>query len=690
MKLSPAIAAGLLAATWLLPSAAAQPTLSRAVPAGFPPGKTTEFTLHGAKLSGATAVWTSFGAEVEIVADKQEKPDAARLQLRITPAEDLPVQIGALVVATGEGATAPLLVMIDDLPSVAESGKSTSAETAQAISTLTAVDGVSQAGSGDVFSLEVKEGQKVSFEAVAQRLGSKFDPVLWLRDADGHVLRLADDDPGLGGDCRFSHTFEKAGRYLLEVRDNAYRPGLVYRLRVGDFPIVSTPYPLAVQGGTKTRLGFAGSDADDAAPGAIEAAEDDGAHVRSVAARRKGGKSSALVKLIVSDVTEVVEGDADGSTPSTKTAPLALNGRLANPGERDTFSFAANKGDKFAIHAFGRSLGSPALLSFQVQGENNAPLAETPFDASGEPRLSWTCPADGDYTLSVRDLLDRGGPEFTYRVSVEPARADFAVSVKAGTPIGFDLPAKDAYLAIDLVCDRQGYNGPIQLGVEGPGRWGLQQSTIREKAKDARLLLVPEKELEPGKLFPLKIVATATIDDQTVRRTAGTLAVLRAGTPELLYPPEQLDGWVNVGVKGPAKPLFELPIPKDGVTYPRGSEEVKFTLTPKRIDKNHKSNLTLKLEGLPRGFSYRLKVDGKAPKEKYELTLRGPKDAETAEHELHVLAFGDIGGVGQVVRQTVKLHVAEPQKEAKKKAPEDEPEPDSKSQEQKKPESNKG
>ncbi|MEQ8788504.1 MAG: hypothetical protein RIC55_19495 [Pirellulaceae bacterium] len=690
MKLPPAALAGLLVVACLASTAAAQPTLSRAVPAGIPAGITTDVTLHGAKLAGAKAVWTSFEADVEIVADESEKPNAAQLHLRITPAKGLPVQIGGLAVATAEGATAPLLVMIDDLPSVAENGQNISRESAQSIAALTAVDGVSQAGSSDHFAVEATAGQKLSLEVVAQRMGSKFDPVLWLRDSDGNVLRLADDDASLAADCRFSHTIEKAGRYLLEVRDNAYRAGLAYRLRVGDFPIVSTPYPLSVQGGEKAQLELTGEDAGDAAPVVVEPEQVHSAPSQPIVARRKGGASSALAMVMVSDLNEMTELDSS-SSKEPLTPPCAINGRLQNPGERDAFTFMAGKGDKLTLHAFSQSLGSPTLVSFQVINDKGAPLAESPFDASGQPRLTWSCPADGAYTLSVRDLLDRGGPQFTYRVSLEPARADFSLTLKTGTPTLYNLPGQDAYLAVEVDCQRQGYDGPIELTVAGPGKWKLQQETIREKATAAKLLLVPDEPFEPGTLLPLQIIGTAKIDGQDVRRTAGTLAVLRAATPELLHPPAQLDGWLSVGVKGEAKPLFELPAPKEGVRFTRGVEETTLVLTPKRVDANLKTNLTLKLEDLPKGFTYRLKVDGKAPKEKYELTLRGPKDAEAAEHELTLLAFGDIGGVGQVLRQPVMLRVVEPKKdkdEKEKPAGETEPKPESTTEP--KPESKKG
>src|SRR5207237_8781307 len=60
--------------------------------------------------------------------------------------------------------------------------------------------------------------------------------------------------------------------------------------------------------------------------------------------------------------------------------------------------------------------------------------------------LSFAPPADGVYTVEVRDLHAGGGPRFVYRLRVAPPEPDFEVTVaadrfalKPGTPL--DIPA---------------------------------------------------------------------------------------------------------------------------------------------------------------------------------------------------------------------------------------------------------
>ena len=65
---------------------------------------------------------------------------------------------------------------------------------------------------------------------------------------------VAFNDDAVGADSRLAWRCEKEGEYLVELRDVTYRGGNAfgYRLRVGDFPMVSAPYPLRAEQGQST------------------------------------------------------------------------------------------------------------------------------------------------------------------------------------------------------------------------------------------------------------------------------------------------------------------------------------------------------------------------------------------------------------------------------------------------------
>ena len=90
----------------------------------------------------------------------------------------------------------------------------------------------------DRFAIDVVKGQRVTFEAVGNRLGKDVDPLITIRDAKGKVVAERDNDAGLYFDFRFEHTFTEAGTYTVEMRDARFHGSEhgFYVLRMGKFP----------------------------------------------------------------------------------------------------------------------------------------------------------------------------------------------------------------------------------------------------------------------------------------------------------------------------------------------------------------------------------------------------------------------------------------------------------------------
>ena len=135
--------------------------------------------------------------------------------------------------------------------------------------------------------------------------------------------------------------------------------------------------------------------------------------------------------------------------PQKITLPVTINGTLASPAERDYFQFSAKQGEthRFDLKAFRISeltagFFNPVLYLYDSSGRE---IAKNLGSADLDPRLSWTCPVDGEYMLLVRDLLWKGNPASIYRLSAtvgelqtpsppEPvAGADFAITATPDT-----------------------------------------------------------------------------------------------------------------------------------------------------------------------------------------------------------------------------------------------------------------
>src|SRR5207302_11336646 len=112
--------------------------------------------------------------------------------------------------ATAAGLSNAHLFLIDDLPAAALREK---------VNLPVALWGRFREATVDRVAIKVSAGQRVSFEAVGNRLGKDFDPLITIRDAKGRFVAERDNDAGLYFDCRFEHTFATGGTYTVEMRD---------------------------------------------------------------------------------------------------------------------------------------------------------------------------------------------------------------------------------------------------------------------------------------------------------------------------------------------------------------------------------------------------------------------------------------------------------------------------------------
>ena len=121
--------------------ARAQPSLTHVTPAALAPGKTTEVTLHGAKLGGALRVWTSFPAQVELAVGDDRQSDKNQVVCKLTLSTGVAVGIGGIAVASADGLSDVVYLMIDDLPSIADAGNNHSPAQPQDVSIPVGMDG---------------------------------------------------------------------------------------------------------------------------------------------------------------------------------------------------------------------------------------------------------------------------------------------------------------------------------------------------------------------------------------------------------------------------------------------------------------------------------------------------------------------------------------------------------------------
>ncbi|MDB5312046.1 MAG: putative serine proteinase, subtilase family [Gemmataceae bacterium] len=458
-------------------------------------GKTTRVTFVGRDLSPAPGVWHSLAAGTIKAVPVEGRPD--RIVFDVTVAADAPVGVCGVRVATRDGLTNTHLVLVDDLP-VRPRGAGDSPES---LTPPAAVWGTFREATVDRYRLDVKAGERVSFEVVGNRLGKDADPLLTIRDAAGRWVAERDNDPGLYFDMRFEHRFETAGTYTIDLRDSRYKasPHHHYVLRVGRFPAARVAVPAAVEVGfpgvvrlpevpgaelpvavprTQPRSSFfatvkrPGDDGSTWVPitttsGPVTVAEEfdearDAAFAQATATPAMVGFFASPTRLnpFLSLDRHLVLGRHQ-ATPAV--VPGTLCGVLGKPGRADTFRLRLARGERIFVRAEAKGLNSPADVELAMIDRSGREVRRSGDTSREEANFDFTAPTTGDYGLIVRDVIRDGGDAFAYRVSVRhtPFPPQLTAEVEGLTV------SQGSYQSIPILVARNGTAGPIKLHLIG-------------------------------------------------------------------------------------------------------------------------------------------------------------------------------------------------------------------------------
>lgn len=517
---------------------AQEPVVNGTVPGAVPPGAATAIQLNGGNLAVAKKLWLSFPGDATLAEgiDKNgENPAQVTYKVNVPP--DTPCGIHALRVVTDKGVSPLKLMLIDDLPSIASVGSNVQLASAQAVSVPTAIDGAVAALNWQFFKFPVQAGQRLSIEVLSRRIGSSLDPIIRLLDLNGRELAYNDDTPGLSGDSSIVYTFKNAGEYILELRDIKYGAG-AYRLRIGDFPVATVAYPMAVQRGTTANVTLAGFGVDGLAPATLSVPASQTAEWMNISLKRPNGYSGFSAVEIVS-TPQFVEHEPNNTLEQANKIDLGhdINGRFEQPGDIDRFVFAAKKDQSATFTGITRQQGSPSDLNFRILNKDGGLLAAAEDVGTNEGAVTFKFPADGEYSLIVEDLNHRGGSEHAYRIEVTAVAPAFSLAASLDT---FNIPAGGSVMAT-VTTVRTGHAGPIELSaVNLPAGVTASPSIIGAGRNDAVMTLHAPADFPVGELHGILIVGTAAIGGANVVVPAEINGVLKARNNNMRWAPAPL------------------------------------------------------------------------------------------------------------------------------------------------------
>ena len=400
---------------------AAYPDFTGTKPNGGQRGSEVKVTLTGARLADFEDLFFfTPGFQVKGV----QSVAAGKVELTLAIGADVPLGNHLVRVRTKSGLSHARQFFVSPFPNVEEKEPNDDFAHAQPIALDQTIEGVVQSEDVDYFKVPMRKGQRLSLEVDGLRLGyGVFDPYIAILDKDRFEKAFSDDTILHRQDGYCSFIAEYDGDYYVMVRESSYRGSgsSFYRLHVGSYPRPDALYPAGGRVGSKLTVNFVSAKESFAEEVTLpaEPREDFQLFARTQASAPSGN----VFRL--SNVDNFLEAEPNDDRETANVVPpadaYALNGVIGKPGDVDYFKLTFKKGQVLEGQCFAQALGSPLDPTVKLSTPSGGELISND-DGGGMRRLDSkfkvTIPADGVYTLRVRDHLERGGPNFVYRVEL--------------------------------------------------------------------------------------------------------------------------------------------------------------------------------------------------------------------------------------------------------------------------------
>jgi hypothetical protein len=489
--------------------------------------------IEGRDLDGDPELVGPLEPPARLVTDRPDlEPTSRRIAFRLAVRPDESAALVPLRVRTRTGITEPFLFRLGPLPEVEEVELEPPTRTPQRLELPVAVSGRLGTADVDSFRFVVQRGERLTIEAEARRLGSAVDPTLRLLDAGGRELALGEDAEGLDVDCRLDHTFLEAGEHVLEVRDAAYleRSPSFYRLRIGSFAFADAVFPPGGRRGEELEVELAGGNLADPCRVLVRLDPAPAGPWTWVSLPPELDRGGAFpLRLAVGDRPESREGQRAGPDAALPLSPgTVLNGRLAAPGEVDSYDLALSPGTRFTARLEAASFGSWLDGIIEVARLDGTRIAAADDDGpSADPWLSFAAPeGDGRTRIRVRDLLGRGGAAYGYRLLVEPERPEVRLGLSSSAVV---VPAGGtAALAVD--CARRSGAGAVRLRARGaPAGIDARCGEIPADATRGWITLTAAPDLSPQ---GFELVVEGVLEGDASREACRALATVHLASDQ--------------------------------------------------------------------------------------------------------------------------------------------------------------
>lgn len=457
-------------------AADAPPVATRLLPAGGAAGSTVTVKAEGTFPRWPVQVWTERpGTTWKPLEEK------GAFEVTIAPADSLGVHRVRLFDAVGTAALRRFVV--GTTAESVETEPNNRPSEAQRVSSLpVTVNGVlDKAGDVDCFAVVLDAGQTLVASIDAHgALGSPVDAVLELvSETGGYLARTLDT---LGLDPRIVFTARRAGTVVVRIYGFPAEPnqtiGLagvsdyVYRLALTTGPVVAAALPSAVGSAGATKVTAIGWNLPAAPPSRDVTAVPD---ARRMWIPFDGVSGAVELPVVAMPVTTFVA--AGGSEPPPVVMPpIVAGGWFDAPSHEAILRITATKDASLAIAVEAIDHGSEADPTLEIRDPSGAVvLAKGDRDAA----FSWKPPADGDFTIALRDRRGAYGPGHFFRVSVVPEKPEVRATTEADAVSGTVGGKVEIAIAVERL---RGWKQPVEFLLVDPPA-GVSAATVTSAAE---------------------------------------------------------------------------------------------------------------------------------------------------------------------------------------------------------------
>ena len=354
------------------------------------------------------------------------------------------------------------------------------------------------------------DGKPLCFEVVANRLGSKLDPIIRILDSKDGELAQCDDHFITGRDPRLVFTPPNRGSFTLELRDIANAGGSDFffyiRSRSDASPNPDSPLPVGKPWVTDSGLRFLYRN----------------------------------VPVIAGTFLRVPDGQ-----PRDTGLPASVWEHFESSTSRHVFRFSVPANQKIILTAKTREIGSPCDARLRLLDSGKKVLGESVGNGPDSASLTNRFEKAATILLEVTEISRLHGP-YDYWLTIDEAKPGVVLT----TEIERTDFSKEGEAKIKIACKRYDYEGPVKLRFDGlPEGVEVVDGVIPEKKNEVEVKLKRGKSVEA---FQVRIYGAISLQKAT-KETKGeeefpvsTMPALKKLFPLQMFPNTAMDGWIAV------------------------------------------------------------------------------------------------------------------------------------------------